>query len=135
MPFFVMSWLLSFFSCLSKFNRSLEIESSVSGALTSLTWFETTVFVDVIVLPVEVVVLAAVFDAGDETAFFTGDAAAVFRTVEVALLLLNLETVDARLVTELVLVAVVAVLDAVVVLVVAACPTVLTLLVTVLDDP
>lgn len=86
-------------------------------------------------MPVEVDVLVLVFEAGDETAFFVGDAAVAFRTVEVALLLLNLETVDVRLVTELALVAVVAVLDAVVVLIVATVTAVLTLLVTALDDP
>lgn len=92
-------------------------------------------FVDVTVLPVEDV-LAVVFDVGDGTAFFVGDVAdVIFLTVEVVLVLLNLETVDVRLVTELVLVAVVIVLAVAVVVLGAAVPTVLTLLVRVLDDP
>lgn len=95
---------------------------------------ETATFVDATALPVNDV-LVLVFVAGDEIGFFVGDAVeVVFLTVdEVVLLLLTFETVDVRLVTELALVAVVAVLVAVVLD--AAVPTVLTLLVAVLDDP
>lgn len=91
-------------------------------------------FVVATAFPVDVV-LEVVFVAGDETDFFAGDAAVVFLTVDVVLLLLSFETVDVRLVTEVALVAVdVAVLVAVVVLD-AAVPTVLTLLETVLVGP